>query len=136
MELSRIARAIWSVALEHGITLKAQHLKGVLNVQADTLSRLSSKYEWSIQQNIYDYLNVLWGPHTLDRFATMATTKCEKYNSRFLDPQSVGVDALLQKDWAVENNFVNPPVRLLDQVLDIICYQKATATVIAPEWKA
>lgn len=136
MELSRIARAMWSLALKHNIQLKAQHLKGVLNVQADTLSRLSSQYEWCLHQKVYDYLNVLWGPHTIDRFATMATTKCIKYNSRFLDPASMGVDALLQEDWGQENNYVNPPIRLLDQVLDIICQQQATATVIAPEWKA
>ena len=136
MELSRIARAIWSLAMEHNIQLKAQHLKGVLNIQADALSRLSSQYEWCLHQKVYDYLNVLWGPHTIDRFATMATTKCISYNSRFLDPASMGVDALLQGDWGTENNYVNPPIRLIDQVLDIVCQQQATATIIAPAWKA
>ncbi len=136
MELSRIAGSIWSLALTHKIQLKAQHLKGSLNVQADTLSRLSSQYEWSLHQGVYDYLDTLWGPHTIDRFATMATSKCQKYNSRFLDPKSMGVDALLQGDWNKENNYVNPPVRLLDKVLEIIFQQQATATIIAPQWKA
>ena len=95
MKLSRIATAIWSLALTHNVQLKAQHLKETSNVQADTLSRLSFKYEWSLNKKIYDYFNVLWGPHTIDRFATMATTKCAKCNSRFLDPDPVGVDALL-----------------------------------------
>ena len=104
VELSRIATAIWSIALEQNIQLKAQHLKGVLNVQADTLSRPSSQYEWMLHQKVYNYLDVLWGPHTLDRFATMATTKCYNYNSRFLDPEASGVDALLQTNWGLENN--------------------------------
>ena len=133
MELSRIATAIWSLALTHNVQLNAQHLKGTSNVQADTLSWLSSKYEWSLHNKIYDSLNVLWEPHTIDRFVTAATTKCAKYSSRFLDPDSVGVDVLLQRDWGSENNYVNPPVRLLDRVLDIICHQRATATIIAPE---
>ena len=46
------------------------------------------------------------------------------------------VDALSQKDWTLENNFVNPPIRLLDKVLDVIQQQKAHATVIAPWWPA
>ncbi|GFR74435.1 reverse transcriptase [Elysia marginata] len=129
MELSRIARAMWSLAIKFNIQLNAQHLKGVLTVQADTLSRLSSQYEWCLHQRVYDYLNVLWGPHTLDRFASMTTTKCLKYNSRFLGPASAGIDALLQEDWGLDNNYVNAPIRLLDQVLDIVFHQKATATV-------
>ena len=35
-----------------------------------------------------------------------------------------------------ENNFVNPPIRLLDKVLGIIQQQGAHATVIAPWWPA
>ena len=46
------------------------------------------------------------------------------------------VDALAQKDWSVENNFVNPPIRLLDKVLDVVRQQKAHATIIAPWWPA
>ena len=135
-ELTRIARAIWSLALKHEITIKAHHLSGRLNQTADGLSRLSSKYEWALNQNLFRYIDRLWGPHTVDRFATMVTTKCQKYNSRFLDPQSSGVNALLQTDWGQENNYVNPPVRLLDQVLDVVCQQQATATIIAPKWEA
>ena len=48
----------------------------------------------------------------------------------------MGVNVLFQGDWGLENNYVSPPVRLLDQVLDIICNQRATETIIAPEWKA
>ncbi|KAK3796120.1 hypothetical protein RRG08_004334 [Elysia crispata] len=33
MELSRIATAIWSLALTHNVQLKAQHLKGTSDVQ-------------------------------------------------------------------------------------------------------
>ena len=80
----------------------------------------------------FNYLDVLWGQHTIDRFATMATTKCYNFNSRFLDPEARGVDALLQTNWGLENNYVNPPVRLIS----IICQQQAVATVIAPAWKA
>ena len=45
-----------------------------------------------------------------------------------------GVDALAQRDWGSEINFVNAPFRLLNRVLDVIIAQRARATVIAPEW--
>ncbi|GFO22415.1 reverse transcriptase [Plakobranchus ocellatus] len=67
---------------------------------------------------------------------TINTTKCKRYNSRYLDPGCCGVDALHQSDWAREMNFVNAPLRLLDSVLNIILHQEAEATIIAPAWKA
>ena len=135
-ELSLVATKIWSLVLANKVTIKAYHLQGRLNVQADMLSRLNSQYEWCIHQRLYYYLDSLYGPHTIDRFATMSTTQCVKYNSRFMDPKTSGVNALAQGDWAEENNFVNPPIRLLDQTIDIICQQGAYATIIAPAWKS
>ena len=74
------------------------------------------------------------GPHTIDRFATIKTTKCKRYNSRY--PGCCGVDALHQSDWAREMSFVNAPLRPLDSVLIIILHQEAEATIIAPARKA
>ncbi|GFO31079.1 integrase [Plakobranchus ocellatus] len=85
---------------------------------------------------LFQYLDAVWGPHSIDRFASMNTTLCPRYNSLYLDPFTCGVDALHQSDWATENNFVNAPIRLVDRVLEIICSPEAYATVIAPAWRA
>ena len=134
-ELSDIAERIWALAYEMGVTLTARHLPGVENVEADRLSRLSTQYEWKLNPRFFRQINRMWGPHSIDRFASIVTSQLPVYNSRYLDPQTSGIDALAQHDWGQNNNYVNPPFRMLDQVLDVIIAQQAYATVIAPLWR-
>ena len=133
-QLTQITKAIWLAARDFKITLTARFLAGCRNVVADGLSRLSDKYEWQLNPRIFSYLDSLWGPHTVDRFATLTNTLVPVYNSLYLDPKTSGIDALAQLDWASENNYVNPPFRLLSQVLRKIELTGAIATVIAPKW--
>jgi len=133
-ELTEIAKDIWVIADQLRITLTATYLAGCLNVEADYLSRLSTQYEWTLHPNLFHYIDRVWGPHTIDRFANMGNHVLPRYNSRFMDPLCCGVDALAQSDWECENNYVNPPFRLLSQVLDKIILSKSRATVIAPFW--
>jgi hypothetical protein len=95
---------------------------------------MSIQYEWTLNPAIFRYIDLLWGPHSIDRFASISTTQLPQYNSRFFDPLTQGVDALAQQNWADHNNYVNPPFRLLSRVLQVIKDQKAWATVIAPYW--
>ena len=99
VELTEIAKAIWQEALTNNTILVAKHLSGCLNTQADELSRLTDKYEWTLAEPMFHYLDRLWGPHTVDRFASALTTRLPKYNTRFLDPNGMPTDALAQTDW-------------------------------------
>jgi ribonuclease HI len=135
-ELTQLASAIWAAAYDKSMTVTAKYLAGVDNVAADQLSRLSVKYEWKLHPRLFTYIDKLWGPHTIDRFATLANAQLPKFNSLYAEPFSAGVDALAQTDWASHNNFVNAPFRLTQQVLDLVQAQKATATIIAPLWQA
>ena len=134
--LTELARNIWSIALQNAISLKIKHIQGIHNVHADKLSRLPQKYEWVLHPDIFRYIDKVFGPHSIDRFASINTYQCDAFNSRFLDPLSSGLNALEQTDWHQHNNFVNPPFRLLPDILRLIIRQKAVATVIAPYWPA
>ena len=101
---------------------------------ADHLSRLPLHYEWKLHPELFKQIDRTWGPHTIDRFACMANTQLPRYNSRFMDPLSEGIDALSQQDWALENNYANPPFRLINRLLDLVQEQGATVTLIAPKW--
>lgn len=135
-DLNQLARAVWAEAYANKIQLICRHIAGSKNVMADALSRLSPQYEWRLHPGMFQVLEAHWGPHTIDRFASLTTTQLEKYNSRFWDPLSQGVDALSQQDWSHENNYVNPPFRLISQVLDVVESQKCMITLIAPLWRA
>lgn len=134
--LNKIATNIWMYCYEIQVSLEAKHLSGVLNVEADRLSRLESTYSWTMHPAIFRMVDKLWGPHTVDRFADVNNHLLPIYNSQFFDPKTSGVDALAQQNWGSENNFVNPPFALIPQVLKVISAQKAQATIIAPMWKS
>ncbi len=134
--LSDIATSIWSLAFRMDIHISARYLAGKENILADRLSRLNPCYEWMIHPRIFHWLDTMWGPHTVDRFATLTTTQLPRYNSRFYDPRSEGVDALAQQNWGTENNFVNPPFCMIPKIIELLKKQKAVATLITPMWPA
>ena len=134
--LDIIARNIWDLSIRNSITIQAKHLAGKLNSEADRLSRLPPQYEWYIHPSVFQYIDKLFGPHSIDRFASMLTHQLPRYNTLYWDPGTEGVDALHQRNWPSEINFVNPPFRLLQKVVDHIQQTRAEATVIAPFWRA
>ena len=134
-ELSVLTETIFTEAQQANVTLSARFLAGKHNTEADRLSRLNA-YSWKLHPNLFRYLDRIWGPHTIDRFASANNAQISVYNSQYHDFASSGVDALAQQDWHIHNNFVNPPFRLMPKVLDVISSQSAVATVIAPAWPA
>ena len=134
-QLTEIATNIWVFAVKHNISLSAKFLCGAQNTIADGLSRYASQYEWALHPRVFQYVNKKWGPHSVDRFANMSNAQTEVYNSLWVDPMTAGVDAFSQS-WAGENNFINPPFRLLNRVVDKIIADRAVATLICPAWPA
>ena len=111
--LTALASAVWITAYELEIALSAKHLAGKENVHADHLSRLSTHYEWQLHPRLFKFLDRIWGPHTINWFASFTNTHLPLYNSLYFNPGSGGVDALTQLDWADHNNFLNAPFRLI-----------------------
>lgn len=134
--LSQLATAIWSECYRLNIQLQAKHLAGCKNQLADQLSRMPTTHEWMLHPAIFNYIDSVFGPHDIDRFASLQTYQVPRYNSYYYDPMTMGVDAFAQTDWHDTNNYVNAPFRLMSKVLDIIEQQQAEATVIAPLWPA
>ena len=132
--LTNLAQAIWAIVFKLDISLRAHHLPGVLNVQADRLSRKKYLYEWKLHPELFQHIDKTFGPHTIDRFASFQTRQLPRYNSISYDPETEGIDALSQNNWGQEVNFVNPPFRLIPQVLKTVNNQSARATLIAPYW--
>ena len=133
-ELTSIAKAIWAIVLANSMHIQVRHLSGVSNSHADRLSRLKDRFNWMLHPNMFKLLDLRWGPHTVDRFADYQNTQLPRYNSRYMDPYSEGIDALAQINWHTENNYVNPPFCLLPRVIDKIVHERAKATLIAPLW--
>jgi hypothetical protein len=65
----------------------------------------------------------LWGPHTVDRFASNLNKKLIRYNSLFWNPNSEAVDTFTQ-NWRGEHNLIIPPVSLVIRAIKHIIYCK------------
>ena len=135
-EMMRELRKLWYLLDTNDITLRARYIRSASNVWADRLSREIDSNDWMFNPHIFAYLDGLWGPHTTDRFATSNNTQLARYNSPTWDPRSSGVDAMAQSDsdWRHENNWINPPWALLEDVVTKLRNSGGAATVLAPHW--
>ena len=138
-------------ALETLLKLRTQavfhHLRGVLNIVADALSRgkfvpvLTHQHgqldpdDIQLRPDLFAHLDRLWGPHTVDRFSRAASAHTPRFWSRVLEPGCEGINSLTAH-WGGENNWVFPPLHMLLPVLNHILRCQAAATVVLPLWPA
>jgi hypothetical protein len=135
LALSMLVRDIWQECLRHGIDATADWISRDKNEFADSLSRYRDRADWGLNPDIFAQLNEEWGPHTVDRFASAHNTLCERFNSRYYDPQAEACDAFAQ-DWHGENNFANADFNDIPRVLAHAERHRCLLTLIFPEWVA
>ena len=114
--LSKLAMAILAEGNKIGVSIKCAHIAGVENQESDFWSRRADKHHLRLHPRIFAYLDRLWGPHKVDRFANCQNTQLPRFNSRYCKPLSEAVDALSQDNWGYENKFVNAPFCLQHKV--------------------
>lgn len=134
LRLHRLALDIFSLCLEHCITLEIEWLPRTLNEYADCLSRVIDYDDWSISQEFYDHASSLFCPFTVDRFASSLNAKCTKFYSKFWCPGTLGVDAF-STDWANENNWLVPPLYLVPCTVFHLEHCRARGVLIVPAWQ-
>ena len=120
----------------HGVTLKARHIPGRLNVVADKLSRLGQviQTEWSLLQEVFQTICRTWHTPQLDLFATRFNTKLSQFVSPVPDPSAWAVDAL-SLSWENLDPYAFPPTALLNRVLSKIRDNPCRRVIlIAPGW--
>ena len=86
------ALAVFSLCIKHSIHLEPEWIPRSENQQADYISRLVDYDDWKLNPGLFAWLDSKWGPHTIDQFADMNNTQLERFNPRFWNPDSEGVD--------------------------------------------
>lgn len=119
----------------HNVTLLPEYVASAEN-EADAPSRVRDTNEWRLHPSLFSRIQQRWGPHSIDRFASVLSTQLPTYNSMNWDPFTSGVDALSQSDWLAHDNYCNPPWCLLPRLVDLLHALPAVrATVVAPLWR-
>ena len=53
------------------------------NDKADFLSRICDSVDWGLSWNTLRNIDLVWGPHSIDRFANYLNAKLPRFNPRF-----------------------------------------------------
>ena len=131
--LQQEALAIFNISIAQQVRIEPEWIPREDNQQADFISRIIDYDDWSLHPALFKGLDQKWGPHTIDRFASYFNTQLPRFNSRFWNPGSEGVDAFTC-DWRGENNWWCPPVYLVPRVLRHAQITGACGTLLVPKW--
>ena len=130
----RYLRKIMKLSEQHDFLIIPKWVPSEQNV-ADSLSRHVSKEEWKMERTYFLRMQQLYGPHTIDRFASHTSSQLPLYNSAKYDTFTAGVDAFAQADWESHNNWINPPFSMLSRVVNRLVHMtKCRTTICVPQW--
>jgi hypothetical protein len=132
--LMGVLREVQLFCRRHNVTLHPEYIQSRLNMRADALSRLIPHAEWSLSALWFGWLERVYGPRDVDRFATWSNRKCVQFNCLTSHPNSLG-DAL-HTSWNGVRNYVCPPFALVPQAVQRIKADRAEAVLVAPFFPA
>ena len=132
-DLHEISLSIFQICLSNGITIEAQWIPRSENLRADYLSRIIDYEDWGVTCEFFHFINNLWGPFDIDRFASFKNTKLDRFNSLFWNPGTEGVDCF-SFSWARDNNWLVPPISLIGKCISHLITSNARGTIIVPKW--
>ena len=136
LECNIIAQEIWDVCINNSVMLRASHIPGKYNIEADYASRnFNDDIEISLKSN--DFKNICKEfclDPKIDLFASHNNYKVDVYASWKPDPMSAYVDAFTL-NWEMFNCvYIFPPISLWGRVLSKLRHFKGSAVLIFPRW--
>lgn len=132
-ELHDLALNIFRLCFDFNIHLKVQWVPRDLNVVADSISKVRDTDDWEVSMDFFKFMDGLWGPHDIDRFATNRNRKTLRYNSKFCDINTEAVDCFTQ-NWSGCNNWLVPPIAMVSKTILHLLSCNAHGTIIVPKW--
>ena len=86
-----------------------------------------------LSPDIFAALDILRGPHTIDRFSSFKTRQIPRFRSRWRNLWGEVIDGL-SVSWSSDNNWVFPTPFLVPKVLKHMLRYGVDGTLIAPHW--
>ena len=134
-ELWSLSREVLVLALQSGIRLVPQHLRGVLNVLADKASRDGPiSTEWSLDILSFQTLCDSLGTPQVDLMATSENARLCSFVSPCPDVRACATDAF-SCDWnRWDSVYLFPPFQMLPEVVRLLSSFRGGGFVVAPLW--
>ena len=115
-KLQELALDIFEITSAFNIKLSVFWIPRKNNTKAEALSKNTDNDDWVTTFNLTDIIERRWGNITIDRFASDKNRKSKRFSSKYLCPETEGVNALLL-DWSNEFNLLVPPDYLISKTI-------------------
>ena len=89
--LHDLAIRIFSFCVRNNVSLEIEWIPRSLNGFADCMSRIVDYDNWRLSTQFFDYISLIFGPFSVDCFASSDNNKCAKFFSKFWCPGSSDV---------------------------------------------
>ena len=133
VDLHCLSLDIFSTCLQNNVNLYIKWIPRSENCLADFVSKMVDYDDWRVTDEFFAFIDSIWGPHTVDRFANSENKKLRRFNSLFWNPGCESVDAFSQ-NWQGENNWLVPPIHLIPKAIQHLLTCRAKGTLVVPAW--
>jgi hypothetical protein len=104
-------------------------------LKADAISKGIDTDNWAVSREDFDHLSALFGPFTINLFATRKKAKCFRFYTWSFEKEMLGVDAFAQV-WAGECVYAAPPISLVMRTIRKAVLTGLQGVLIIPLWKS
>ena len=134
-QLVHVTQDIFQYVLSRQITITAEHLPRVQNVEADYESRVCQDWSnWQLQPKMFQVLNRKWGTFVVDLFADRLNAQIPIFYSWKPDPTVAAIDAF-QQPWTEVQGYAFPPCALIGSCLEKVMKDQAVLVLVTTTWQ-
>ena len=131
--LHNIALDIFHHCIKHDIRLSPQWVPREQNKDADYFSRVNDTDSWGVDRETFAYIESIFGPFHVDRFADDKNKKVKSFNCKYYCIGTEHVNSFTI-NWKGKNNWLCPPVKEIPNTLKHLKLCKAVGTLLIPCW--
>jgi hypothetical protein len=132
-DLNNCALEIFGFCLRHDIQISLDWVPRALNTRADDMSKWEDRDDWGVHPRIFQFIEKIKGPFTLDVFASNLTHQTLKFYSKWWCEGSAGVDAFAY-NWQHEVCWLVPPPTIVADTLKHMRNCKTKGVLVVPRW--
>jgi hypothetical protein len=128
-------RHLLNLCARLGLQITSEHVAGVRNGIADSLSRLSRSGDYKLKMEVFHTMcQDLQVNPTIDLFATQRNATLPQFLSPLWRDQGKARDAL-SVPWGMGLPYLHPPIPLIPRCLRKVLHENVPALLVLPDWK-
>ena len=128
-----LALDIFQTAKDNKVDIEVEWIPRTQNERADYLSKIVDYDDWTVKDCYFHAVTSVWGPCSVDCFASYKNRKVPRFYSKYFNPDSLGVDSLAFS-WVGETCWLVPPISLVKKVVLHVCLCHCRGILVVPYW--